>query len=113
MDTSKYIEFFNTLANRDITSTYNGFAVVKAENGHQHISISFDSDKQIPQIRKFAQINQTPEFRFISLEPVSEIFFNNTPLHTPKRFQFRFRVVPVRSLNVPYIQGDDSYFCPF
>lgn len=113
MDTTKYIEFFNNLASRDITSTYNGFAILEAENGNQHISISFDTDKQISQIRKFAQLNQTPEFRFISLEPVSEIFFNNTPLLTPKRFQFRFRIIPITLLSTLRIHGDDTFFCPF
>jgi len=87
------LEFYQILVKRDTTSVYNGFATIQAESGFKIFSISISTQKQIKEIRKFFQIQQTPEFRFVSIEPLLsctiqgvEVFFNN-------RFQIRFRMI--------------------
>lgn len=85
------LAFFQTLAARDTTSVYNGFATIRAESGFEFLSISISTAKQIKEIRKFFQIQQTPEFRFVSIEPTLSCTISGVEVFFTNRFQIRFR----------------------
>lgn len=86
-------EFVKILAARDTTSEYHGFSTIVSEAGHPCLLLSVTTLKQISEFRKFFQVQQTPEFRFISIEPLTSFSVNGIQIYQTNRFQVRFKMI--------------------